>query len=302
MRLRFMAIKKMVTIGLRNFSFLRGSLLCRPSLLSATRHVSRRTLSTDLITVETDPDNKDVAIVKMNRKPVNGLNRHMTRDIEVVFKELEKTSRGVILTSAVKNVFAAGLDITELYQTTPERFGEFWSSLQDMWMTMYGSPLVTIAAINGHSPAAGCVLAMSCDYRIMTRGKYRIGLNETQLGMVANPWVMDLMKQTIGNRESEKALSLGKLYTCDQALEVGLVDELCDPDNVLDQARAEMDKWLKVADEGRRLTKSMLRKDTIDKLASTKRQDIDDIASVVLQEPVQKLLGNYLESLKKKSK
>ncbi|XP_070562299.1 enoyl-CoA delta isomerase 1, mitochondrial-like [Ptychodera flava] len=238
----------------------------------------------------------------MHRKPINGLDRHMVRDMAVALKELEKTSRGVILTSAVSNVFAAGLDINEFYQTTPERFGEFWSSFQDMWMTLYGSPLVIIAVINGHSPAAGCVLAMSCDYRIMTRGKHRIGLNETQLGIIAPHWVMDLMKQTIGNRESEKALSLGKLYSCDQALEVGLVDEVCDPNDALNQARAEMDKWLNIADEGRRLTKSMLRKDTITKLASTKRQDTDYIESFVLQEPIQKLLGNYLATLKKKSK
>ncbi|XP_070564051.1 enoyl-CoA delta isomerase 1, mitochondrial-like [Ptychodera flava] len=290
----------MVIIGLRNLSFLRRSLPCRLSAIAISGQASRRSLSTDLITVETEPDNKDIAILTMCRKPVNSMNGQMLTDMTLTLKELEKTSRGVILTSTVRNVFAAGLDINELYKTTPERFGEFWSLFQDMWMTLYGTPLVTIAAINGHSPAGGCVLAMSCDYRIMARGKYTIGLNEALLGFMAPSWVMNLMKLTIGNRESEKALSLGKLYGCDQALEVGLVDELCDPDEVLARAKAEMNKWLKIADEGRRLTKSMLRKDTIDKLASTRRQNIDFMASIILQPSVQEVMGNYLQSLKKK--
>ncbi|XP_070564079.1 enoyl-CoA delta isomerase 1, mitochondrial-like [Ptychodera flava] len=246
------------TAGLRCCLLRHGIASSRLSAPFAVREVQRRSLSTDLVTVETDPDNKDVAILKMNHKPVNGLNIQLMTEMTAALEKLENSARGVILTSNVSNIFSAGLDITGFFQKTPEETDAFWCALQDMWLKLYGSPLVTIAAINGHSPAGGCMLAMSCDYRIMARAKYSIGLNETLLGIVAPFWFVDVMKRTIGHRESEKALQLGTLYTCEQALQIGLVDELCDPDQVLDQAKAEMKKWLKIPDASKKSDKVLL--------------------------------------------
>ena len=63
-----------------------------------------------------------------------------------------------------------------------------------MWLSLYTAPLPVIAAINGAAPAGGCLMAMSCDYRIMAQHpKFNIGLNETLLGIVAPTWFMDTM-------------------------------------------------------------------------------------------------------------
>ena len=62
-----------------------------------------------------------------------------------------------------------------------------------MWLSVYTCPIPIIAAINGASPAGGCQIAMSCDYRIMAQHpKFNIGLNETLLGIVAPTWVNNL--------------------------------------------------------------------------------------------------------------
>ena len=76
----------------------------------------------------------------------------------------------------------------EIYKSKPERARQFWRTLQDVWLKLYGSNKIYIAAISGHSPAGGCLLAMSCDYRIMSKGPYKIGLNETLLGITAPFW------------------------------------------------------------------------------------------------------------------
>ena len=52
---------------------------------------------------------------------------------------------------------------------------------QEMWLALYLTPLATVAAISGHAPAGGCMLAMACDARVMVDGKYMIGVNEVQL-------------------------------------------------------------------------------------------------------------------------
>ena len=57
------------------------------------------------------------------------------------------------------------------------------------------------------------------------------------------------MKNTVGQRETERAVQLGYLYNPEEALEVGLVDELVAEENVLDAAKKEMNKWLEVPSE-----------------------------------------------------
>jgi Delta3-Delta2-enoyl-CoA isomerase len=89
-----------------------------------------------------------------------------------------------------------------MYKPDPIRMREFWKSLQDVWIKLYGSPFATAAAINGHAPAGGCFLAISCEYRVMLP-KYTIGLNETQLGIVAPSWFMDTMRNVIKPRDAE---------------------------------------------------------------------------------------------------
>lgn len=87
---------------------------------------------------------------------------------------------------------------------------------------MYINILDDKSILQGHSPAGGCLLSTSCEYRAMVNGNYTIGLNETALGMVAPTWFMDSFKNTISDREAEIALTTAKLFTVDEALKVGL--------------------------------------------------------------------------------
>merc|ERR1711976_89868 len=107
-------------------------------------------------------------------------------------------------------------------------------------MNLYGSRLATIAAINGHSPAGGCLMAISCDHRVMAEGKFTIGLNETLLGIVAPFWFQDTMVNTVGHRETERALQLGLLYSAEEAKKVGLVDQLVPQEQVMEAATAQI--------------------------------------------------------------
>ena len=133
-----------------------------------------------------------------------------------------------------------------MYKCNPDRFKQFWSALQGFWIKLYGSNKVFIAAINGHAPAGGCLMALSCDYRIMAKGPYKIGLNATVVGIKAPFWLKDTMVNTIGYRESEKALQLGTLYSPEEALKVNLVDEIVDQKDLMQQSQMQMEKWLKI--------------------------------------------------------
>ncbi|XP_072015692.1 enoyl-CoA delta isomerase 1, mitochondrial-like isoform X2 [Amphiura filiformis] len=258
----------------------------------------------NFIRVEKDDTHKGVSVIKMDNKPVNSLSTPVLMEMANALDKLESDSscRGVILTSANPGIFSAGLDIFEMYQKSPDQTNHFWKCLQEVWLKLYGSSLVTIAAINGHSPAGGCLMAMSCDYRVMSSGKFTIGLNETLLGIVAPFWFSDTMLNTIGHRQTEKALQLGSLFKVDQALDIGLIDQVAEPDQIMEAAKTEMTKWLKIPDHARILTKQMLRGPTLEKLQTKRDEDVAFFTNFIQKEYIQKSLGMYLESLKKRQK
>ncbi|TRY90735.1 hypothetical protein DNTS_004506 [Danionella cerebrum] len=262
----------------------------------------KRYSTSSKIKVDLD-SNTGVAIMQFQSPPVNSLSLDFLTEFAINIEklELDRSCRGVIITSALPKVFSAGLDILEMYQKSPEHYVEFWKAVQEAWFKLYGSSKVTIAAINGNSPAGGCLLAMCCDYRIMAENpRYSIGLNETQLGIVAPFWFKDTMQNVVGHRETEKGLQLGKLYTAPEALKVGLVDELVPEEKVVSSAAEAMSKWLAIPDHARQLSKSMMRKPTIDRLLAAREADITNFVSFTSKDSIQKSLGMYMEMLKKR--
>lgn len=244
-----------------------------------------------------------IAVLSMNKPPVNSLSLEFLTELNIALEKVEndKQCKGLIITSSIPKIFSAGLDITEMYQPDIDRLEEFWRTLQDMWIKLYGMNCVTIAAINGHSPAGGCLMSISCDYRIMAPN-YTIGLNETQLGIVAPFWFADVMLNTVGFRQTEMALQLGTLFKTEEALNIGLIDKVVPQEEVLSAAQQEMQRWFKIPGFARQLSKTEMRRPTIEKLLKKKEEDIGYFRDYITKDAIQKSLGMYLESLKNKRK
>ncbi|XP_067621613.1 enoyl-CoA delta isomerase 1, mitochondrial-like [Eurosta solidaginis] len=247
-------------------------------------------------------DKTGIATLTLNRPPVNSLNLELLTDIRDSIKDAESNKcKGLILTSSSKSVFSAGLDIMEMYQPKEERLKSFWTTLQSTWMTLYGSSLPTAAAINGHAPAGGCLLATSCEYRAMLPN-FTIGLNETLLGIVAPNWFMQSYLNVLPRRVAELALTQGKMFATTEAKQVGLVDDIV---NTKEEAIAKCDEFIasfsKVNAFARAMTKQKFRMNELQELEQNREQDLQAFLFFVNQPSTQKGLGLYLESLKKKS-
>ncbi|KAF1490744.1 Enoyl-CoA delta isomerase 1, mitochondrial, partial [Pygoscelis antarcticus] len=244
-----------------------------------------------------------VATMKFKSPPVNSLSLDFLTEFCISLEKLEndRACRGVILTSAIPKIFSSGLDITEMCGKSMEHYAEFWRAVQEMWLRLYGSNMVTVAAVNGSSPAGGCLVALSCDYRIMVENpKFSIGLNEAQLGIVAPFWFKDTFVNVVGHRVAERSLQLGSLHPTPEAHRFGLVDELVPEDKLQEKAAAVMAQWLALPDHARQLTKSMMRKAVLDRLVAHREEDIQNFISFISKESIQKSLRMYMEMLKKK--
>eukprot|EP01080_Neovahlkampfia_damariscottae_P007694 gene7694-12160_t len=244
------------------------------------------------------------AVLTLKNKPVNSLSKALMKELRNSILELENQPKinGFILTSGLKKIFCAGLDLREFYKPKIENFQEFWEAFQDLTLTIHQSRLVSIAAINGASPAGGCIIAMACDYRIMMDG-FVIGLNETQIGLVAPYWAILLMKYTVGNRAADVLLQTGELIPTKKAVEIGLVDEMVfSNEELLDKCKTQMKKYLSINQSARYQSKLSVRKDFLEIFPKLKQEEIDAFPKFVTSKPFQQNIMLVLSQLQSKKK
>lgn len=195
----------------------------------------------------------DVREIRMARPPVNALDTELCRALIAAFdKALGDGAPGIVL-SGGEGIFSAGLDVPYLLS-----HGENRHALMDSWQAFFGvaralaeSRVPVAAAITGHSPAGGYVLALCCDYRVMARSTdparpYAIGLNETQVGLVAPEGIQQLLRRVVGVHRAERLLVAGELVPAERALDIGLVDELADAADVVPRAVAWLQSLLQL--------------------------------------------------------
>lgn len=187
-------------------------------------------------------DHGPIRELKLARPPVNALNPALCGALtDAIARAIADGAQGLVLSGGPK-VFSAGLDVPHLLSLGQDR-----NALQSAWEAFFGAartladaPVPVVAALAGHAPAGGCVLALCCDYRIMANGPFRIGLNETQVGLVAPEGVQHLMRRVVGPYRAERLLLAGELVDTERALALGLVDERVELDDVVPRAHA----WL----------------------------------------------------------
>jgi len=180
--------------------------------------------------------------LRLARPPVNALDPALCADLAGAIGDAVAGGAGGLVLSGGPKVFSAGLDVPFLV-----KLGEDRAALRNAWHGFFAlaraladAPVPVVAAIGGHAPAGGCVLALCCDYRVMASGPFTIGLNETQVGLVAPDGIQHLLRRVVGPHQAGRLLLTGELVLAEQALAMGLVDELVEIDHVATRARV----WL----------------------------------------------------------
>ena len=242
------------------------------------------------------------AVIELGRPKAHAINREMVDDLREALASLSQADyiRGAILT-AQGDIFSAGLDVVELYAYDEEQMDRFWEAFGQLMRDMVAFPKPLIAAINGHSPAGGCVLALCTDHRIMAGGKFRIGLNEVPVGVVAPGPVVELAAYCMGHGKASKMLLNGLLMTGEEALDFGLVDATCPQEEVLLRAEEKLAEWFAYPDTPWRKTKEILRRPLVEALSKGAQEAFGETARAWWSHESRSAMGKFVETLTSKS-
>ena len=242
------------------------------------------------------------AIVQLNRGKVNAINFQMVEELSKTFQSFQEDDsvKGVILTGQA-HFFTAGLDVIELYGYDKETIKEFMVAFGELYITLakFSKPL--IAAITGHAPAGGTVFAIACDYRVMADGdKYTIGLNEILVNIGLSEDIINGYAFWLGEGVAARHLLKGTLMNAKEAQVIGLVEEVCPLEEVLDRAEQQMQRYLQAEPQIFQSIKYKVRKSWLNQLGKNGETELKENLGIWWKPEVRTRMKGFVERLTKK--
>ncbi|MGH8145531.1 MAG: enoyl-CoA hydratase/isomerase family protein [Rhodanobacteraceae bacterium] len=199
--------------------------------------------------------------IRLARPPVNALNPELVAALKQAIEQAPAKGAQALVLSGSPGMFSAGLDIPALLQLDRTAMRAFWNDFFGLCTVLARSPIPVAAAVTGHSPAGGAVLAIFCDYRVMARGEFKIGLNEVQVGLTVPDCIQAALRRLVGAYRAERLLVAGEMLDGEAALAAGIVDELTNIDQVVQRAIAWLQPLLQLPRQAMLTTRVMARAD-----------------------------------------
>lgn len=216
--------------------------------------------------------------ILLDRGKSNAIHMDVVRELlDVLLAAKDDPAIEGIVLSGKEHFFSSGLDLITLYDYDRVQMEEFWHLFMMLLKELVSFPKPSVAAITGHSPAGGCVLAICCDYRVMVAGEYIIGLNEVPVGIIVPQSVFTLYSFWLGQATAYRSLLEGKLFKPEEALAVGLVDELVSFDRIQNAALKKVKAVTQFEKGAWQATKLNLRKELIEAFSSNHDQVIKQV-------------------------
>jgi enoyl-CoA hydratase len=150
--------------------------------------------------------------------------------------QLERGPARAVVLSGQGSTFGAGVDLKAILDGGADYVRQFVPAMMRSFerLVTFSKPLV--AAVNGHAIAGGAIIALACDQRLLARGTARFGLTEVLVGVQFPAWALEIARHTTPREHFATLILTGRTWPPEEALARGLVDELVEPEQLLERA------------------------------------------------------------------
>ncbi len=180
-----------------------------------------------------------IATITFNRPPaLNALNSDLLLEFSQALDAIaaDEEIRVLILTGAGDKSFVAGADIGEIAKCGALQGKMFAKKGHDIIGRLTEMPIVVIAAVNGFALGGGCEMSLACDF-VYASETAMFGLPEINLGIMPGFGGTQRLPRLIGTNMAKEMIFTGKMITAAEAREIGLVNQVCAPDALMDDVR-----------------------------------------------------------------
>lgn len=242
----------------------------------------------------TTTEEGDLVIVRIHAGKVNAL------DLEGLLAlrgAIDAVGPSAIVLTGTERVFSAGVDLARLLQEDADYTRAYLRALEDLVQSLFDRSTPVVAALTGHAIAGGCLIASACDYRIMGQG--RIGVTEALVGFPIPPGALEAFRYVAGPRTAAM-VSSGRTVDPEQALALGLIDEVVAADDVLSRGRDVARLFGATPSETFESHKRMLRADASARIRDARIRFGAGIEAIWTSPGPRSAAARYLESLSRR--
>jgi enoyl-CoA hydratase len=209
----------------------------------------------------------EVAVLQMAHGKANALDIELCEAIAARFRQLESATARAVVVTGQGRMFSAGVDLLRLSAGGADYVRQFLPVLHRLYDTVFHFPKPVVAAVNGHAIAGGCVLACCADRRIAARGDSRIGVTELLVGVPFPPMAFEVMRFATPPAFFPELIMSGATYAPEAAQARRLVDEMVEPEALMERAIAAAETFAALPPAAFAMTKRQIRQNAIDRMA-----------------------------------
>jgi enoyl-CoA hydratase/carnithine racemase len=199
----------------------------------------KRAMNREFATIRAEDHGDGLVLLTLNRPQVaNALNTQMGQDLLAFFDAVNAApaqARSIVLTGAGERAFCAGGDLKERNGMTDDEWQAQHLLFERMIRAFIACPVPVIGAVNGAAYAGGCELALCCDF-VYAAESARFALTEVTLGIMPGAGGTQQLPRAVGERRAKEIILTGRPFTAQDAYEWGMVNRLCAPGKVVEEA------------------------------------------------------------------
>jgi enoyl-CoA hydratase len=220
-------------------------------------------------------DRDGVAVLRMEHGKANAMDVELLEGLEEAVQGLEAAALGpaAVVLTGTGAIFSAGVDLFRVLDGRAAYLDAFLPALSRALKRLFVFTRPVVAAVNGHAIAGGCVLACTADFRIMARGRGRIGVPELRVGVPFPTAAFEAVRFACAAQHVQRIVLDGDTFDADQALQLGLIDEVCEPDDLLDAAMTVARRLATRPPDAFAMTKRQVRGPTVERIAAASEVD-----------------------------
>ena len=200
-------------------------------------------------------DRGSVRVLRLSHGKVSAMDIELCEAIITELNAARDGSVTALVITGTGSSFSAGVDLFRVVNDGPVYGTRFLPVLDAMLRAALTFPKPIVAAVNGHAIAGGCILAATCDHRVMAEGTARIGVPELVVGVPFPALPLEIMAARVPASSLRHLVYSGRNVQVDEALAMGLVDEKCPPDQLVDRACAAAQQLASIPANAFALTK-----------------------------------------------
>jgi enoyl-CoA hydratase len=218
----------------------------------------------------------EIALVRIDRPPANALDPALLNEGRRLLDELSSAQPGAVVLTGREGFFSAGVDLKVAPTLDAPGQREMVDGISRVFAGWYAFDRPVVCAVNGHAIAGGLILALCGDYRVGA-GHGRFGLTELRAGVPYPAVAMAVVKAELSPPVARRLVLGAELVDARTALELGLLDELTEPDLLLPRALEVAEEMARLPVAGYAQVKRQLRRETIDSTAQIVERELDPL-------------------------